>query len=343
MRRFLSRYWFLIGLLILIPSGFAIGTRLPQARVDHLNALFGKDLSRVSTAAILFLMSVTLSTAKLAAAIRSPKAVVWATLVNAVAIPLMAWPMLSLQRIPDFSVGLMIAASVPCTMAAASVWTRSAGGNDAISLLVTTLTNGLCFVITPFWLGLSSKKNLNLGAGQMVIPLLVAGFVPIAAGQLARFIRPIAIFADRRKVLLSSLAQAFILAQVLWACTLAGPALRTGMAAGDGWTAASIAWACCVTLHVGALVAAWFGGFAIGLPREDVIASAFAGSQKTLPLGMLIATDPNLLGGPDLPFTIFPMLMYHASQLLIDTVVASRMKGKEAAPDAGAAGSSSAS
>jgi sodium/bile acid cotransporter 7 len=272
-------------------------------------------------------MSVTLSTAKLAATIRSPKAVVWATLINAVAIPLMAWPMLSLQRIPDFSVGLMIAASVPCTMAAASVWTRSAGGNDAISLLVTTLTNGLCFVITPFWLGLSSKKNLDLGAGAMVVPLLIAGFVPIAAGQLARFLPPIAKFADRRKMLLSSLAQALILSQVLWACTLAGPALRKGMAAGDGWTAASIAWACCVLLHVGALLAAWFGGFAIGLRREDVIASAFAGSQKTLPLGMLIATDPKLLGGPDLPFTIFPMLMYHASQLIIDTVVASRMKG----------------
>jgi hypothetical protein len=50
-----------------------------------------------------------------------------------------------------------------------------------------------------------------------------------------------------------------------------------------------------------------------------------------------------LLGGPDLPFTIFPMLMYHASQLIIDTVVASRMKASDTIPVAVAEGSTSAS
>lgn len=326
MRRFLARYWFLIGLLILIPSGFTLGAQLPEDQIHRFNEHFGKNLSRVSTAAILFLMSVTLDTARLSASLRAPKPVLWATFVNAVVIPLLALPMLPLQRIPDFSIGLMIAASVPCTMAAASVWTRSAGGNDAISLLVTTLTNGLCFVITPFWLGLAAAKDLDLGAGKMVIPLMIGGFAPIAAGQLARFLKPIANFADRRKMLLSSIAQVCILAQVLWACTLAGPAIRAGVEAGDGWTAASIVWTCCIVLHVAGLVIAWAGRGWLKMSREDAIAAAFAGSQKTLPLGLLIATDPALLGGPEHPFTIFPMLMYHASQLVIDTVVASRMK-----------------
>jgi sodium/bile acid cotransporter 7 len=330
MRRFLIQQWFLIGLLVLIPSGFAIGMRLSEEDIQRFNGVAGKAMSRGLTAAILFLMAVTLETRKLTAALRSPRPVVWASLVNAGIIPLMAWPMVGIQKIPDFEVGLMIAASVPCTMAAASVWTRAAGGNDAISLLVTTLTNGLCFLITPFWLGLASRSRLDLAAGAMVIPLMIGGFLPIAAGQAVRLWRDVARLADRHKLLLGSLAQVCLLVQVVWACLQAGPSLRSGLAAGDGWGAALLVWACCVALHTAGLLIAWMGAKVLGLRREDQIAVAFAGSQKTLPIGVLIAKDPNLLGGAGLPFAIFPMLMYHASQLIIDTLVATRVR--QAAP-----------
>ncbi|MBX3442440.1 MAG: bile acid:sodium symporter [Planctomyces sp.] len=326
MQRLFVRYWFLIGLVVLIPGGFLLGTQLAPERIEAFNNVAGKTLSRGLTAAVLFLMSITLDTRRLAAALRAPRPVLWATAVNALAMPLFAWPLLPLQRIPDFSVGLMVAAAVPCTMAAASVWTRSAGGNDAISLLVTTLTNGLCFVITPFWLGLASATTVNLGAGEMVLPLMLGGFVPILAGQLVRILRPLADFADRHKVLLGSVAQGCILGQVLWACTQAGPTIQSGLAAGDGWTAAGIAWGSCVLLHIAGLALAWYGGRALGLSHGDLIGATFAGSQKTLPIGVLIATDPRLLGGLGLPFVIFPMLMYHASQLVIDTVVAARIR-----------------
>ena len=66
-----------------------------------------------------------------------------------------------LQLAPDFSFGLMIAASAPSTMAAASVWTRRAKGNDAVSLLVTILTNGFCFLVTPAWLVLATAAGIG--------------------------------------------------------------------------------------------------------------------------------------------------------------------------------------
>jgi sodium/bile acid cotransporter 7 len=69
----------------------------------------------------------------------------------------------------------------------------------------------------------------------------------------------------------------------------------------------------------------------LGFERGELIAVVFAGSQKTIPIGLLIATDvamfgdPNLLGpGQGVPFAVFPVLMYHASQLFIDTAVADR-------------------
>ena len=53
--------------------------------------------------------------------------------------------------------------------------------------------------------------------------------------------------------------------------------------------------------------------------------------QKTLPIGIYLATDESIFGNPGLlegqgvPFAVFPMLMYHAWQLFIDTAIADRL------------------
>jgi len=74
------------------------------------------------------------------------------------------------------------------------------------------------------------------------------------------------------------------------------------------------------------------GARRMGFSWADRAAIAFASSQKTLPIGVLVATDPTMFGNPNLlgpgegiPFAVFPMLMYHASQLFIDTAVADRL------------------
>jgi sodium/bile acid cotransporter 7 len=330
MLRVLSHHWFVISVCALVPIGFAIGRGMTPAEVEQFNESVGSWMSRGLAALILFLMSFTLDNSRIIAAIRSPKAVIWASIINAGIIPLLAWPMMALQPIPDFRIGLMIAASVPCTMAAASMWTRSAGGNDAISLLVTTITNGLCFLVAPFWLGLASGEQLDLAAGQMMLPLIIGSFIPIVIGQLVRFCGPIARSADRHKSTFSNVAQGCIALQILWVCITAGPEISRGVAEGDqqGWLMAGLAWFSCTVLHVIGLILGAAGGKWIGYPREDRIAAAFAASQKTLPIGILIARDPALLGRLGLPFAVFPMLMYHVTQLVIDTLIVEFIKPK---------------
>ncbi len=307
MFRILRHHWFVISICILVPLGFSLGRKMSPAEVEQFNRTVGSWMSRGLAALILFLMSFTLDTQRIMAALRAPRAVVWASIVNAGLIPLLAWPLMLIQPIADFRIGLMIAASVPCTMAAASMWTRSAGGNDAISLLVTTLTNGLCFLVAPFWLGLASGEKLDLAAGEMMLPLVLGSFVPIVIGQAVRFVPAAARLADRYKAAFSNLAQACIAVQILWVCITAGPEISTGVAEGDreGWIAAGIAWLSCTALHVVGLVLGAAGGRWIGYPREDRIAAAFAASQKTLPIGILIARDPALLGRLGLPLRCF--------------------------------------
>ncbi len=73
-----------------------------------------------------------------------------AILLNTVMVPLLAWP-LSFCLNSELGYGLIVAAAAPCTLASAAVWTRRAGGNDSVAILVTIVTNSLCFVITPMW------------------------------------------------------------------------------------------------------------------------------------------------------------------------------------------------
>ena len=47
-------------------------------------------------------------------------------------LPLLACLLGPLLPLPDLGVGLLLCASVPCTLSSAVLWTRLAGGNDPI-------------------------------------------------------------------------------------------------------------------------------------------------------------------------------------------------------------------
>ncbi len=326
MRGFLARRWFLIALATLILSGHWIGAAASPRVLDAIDALLNNWVRAGIISGVLFLMSVTLDGSRLRDAILAPGPVVWAVLVNGAAIPLMAPLLMPLQLSEDFALGLLIAASVPSTMAAASVWTRRAGGNDAVSLLVTIVTNGACFLSTPFWLRLFAQAAIELDAWSMVQQLFLTTLVPILCGQLCRWPAPCARLADRWKTPLSVLAQVGILSIVFTAATEAGRRLTLHAASPSPSTSPSIAAlavmaACCVGLHLLAMAVAWGGAHLARFPRADQIAVAFAASQKTLPIGILIATDPRTFG-TSFPWAVYPMLVYHASQLFLDTAIA---------------------
>jgi solute carrier family 10 (sodium/bile acid cotransporter), member 7 len=350
MTAFLRKRWFLVALALLIPSGIVGGMTFPKTEVKEQSSKetdppeasapatsgsaakpgwFARlNLSQVITAVVLLLMAFSLDSEHLKDAIRSPGPVLWASLVNYGGIPLLAWAIAGWQQIPDFEIGLMIAATVPCTLAAASVWTRKALGNDAVSLMVTLLTNTACFLATPFWLNLTIGQAVTLNTTDMVFRLLIVVLVPTLLGQGLRQIPRWGGFATRQKTPIGVIAQSLILVLVFLAAFRAGQQLG-----GDGpepsLFSIFLVWGSCIAVHLTAMGIGWLGSGLLNFSRENRAAIVFASSQKTLPIGVLIATAPNMLGNPDLlgpglgiPFAVFPMLMYHASQLFIDTVVA---------------------
>ena len=57
----------------------------------------------------------------------------------------------------------------------------------------------------------------------------------------------------------------------------------------------------------------------LGFDRNDAIAVAFSGSQKTLTVAIYLALAVS-------PLAILPMVAYHAAQLVIDTLIADRWR-----------------
>ena len=87
-----------------------------------------------------------------------------------------------------------------------------------------------------------------------------------------------------------------------------------------------------MVLVAGVHLAAWFVGYLLGggcgYSESDRLAIAFAGSQKTLMVGLAIALE---FGG----LAILPMLAYHVEQLLLDTVLAGRYQLSRSPSDLG--------
>ena len=257
---------------------------------------------------------------------------------------------MKLQRTPDFTIGLMIACSTPCTLAACSVWTRKAGGNDAVSLLTTLTTNTACFIVAPLWLTAASSlaasslaassltaassEPINIDVYKLAGKLIFVVLIPTIAGQLIRQPAKSEEFARENKTAIGVIAQSSILFLVFLSACAGGVKLQQQGDISTQLAGIVVVWLSCVAIHLTALTVAWFGGRLFGFERKDRIGAAFSGSQKTLPIGVYLATDQTTFGGPAaflgqaVPFAVFTMLMFHASQLLLDTIVADKMNAE---------------
>jgi solute carrier family 10 (sodium/bile acid cotransporter), member 7 len=144
--------------------------------------------------------------------------------------------------------------------------------------------------------------------------------LPIMGAQLLRQWRPVGAWAVRSVTFLSSAAQSGVLLMVFVSAVGAGHKLAA--AGRDSIVSAgniAVMIAAVATVHL-VLVGIGFGlSRVLRIGRAEAIAVAFAGSQKTLMVGAYLAW---VVG----PLAILPMVAYHASQLVIDTLIADRLR-----------------
>jgi sodium/bile acid cotransporter 7 len=312
-KRFLLQRWFLIALFTILAIGIS-GAELLAPIVAN------KTLRDCVVASVLFLMALPLEASAMWRSMSRPWPPLLAVAINFGLLPLFAWSV-SLGLDPVMAPGLLVAAATPCTLASASVWTRRAGGNDSVSILVTIMTNATCFFVTPMWLLVMTGRtidNPDLSLSKMAMKLGLLVVLPMMLAQFLRLRQPLAKWATSKKSMLSVFAQCGILSMVFFG------AIRTGLRLGEAEatelappTLIAMFVAVCV-VHTTMLVTGLWLARLFRFSREDQIAVAFASSQKTLMVGLLMAMS--------LQVSILPMVTYHVMQLLIDTLIADRFR-----------------
>src|SRR5262249_12415324 len=80
----------------------------------------------------------------------------------------------------------------------------------------------------------------------------------------------------------------------------------------------------CVLLHLAALLFGMWSSKGLGFDRANQIAVGIAGSQKTLPVS-LILFDAYFA---QFTLAVIPMVFYHFGQLIVDTFIADRLAGR---------------
>ncbi len=316
MKAFLARRWFLLTL---------VGGGLLAVRRPEMFAWVGTLDPRLVIAAALFLMAWTLPGRSLARVAAAPGPVLWAVAVSYAFLPALGW--LAGALLPDpFRIGLLLMTSVPCTLASCVLWTRRAGGDEAAALLVILATTATSWLVTPTWLRLATDTAVAVDTPAMMLDLLLTLVLPVGLGQACRVPAALARAAARCKTPVGVVAQLLVLIILLKAAANVGARLEEGPLGVSGLSVLLTA-AACVGVHLAALGGGLWGSRRLGFDRPSQMAVAFAGSQKTLPVALLLFER---YFQATYPLAVLPLVFYHFGQLLVDTFIADALAPRPA-------------
>ena len=156
----------------------------------------------------------------------------------------------------------------------------------------------------------------NISLQDMVIKLGTLVVLPMMLAQLTRFHQPTASWSTDHKKYFSIAAQCGILSMVFMGAIKVAPELvKAGTDNGAMMIAVTVV--SVVFIHSSVFWTGLYTGKVIGLTREDYIAVGFAGSQKTLMVGLLLCIELEVL--------VIPMVFFHVCQLFVDTIFADRL------------------
>jgi sodium/bile acid cotransporter 7 len=169
------------------------------------------------------------------------------------------------------------------------------------------------------------QSGASIPLGPMVIKLALLVLLPMVLAQLVRMHSGVGEFATKKKGKLSLVAQSGVLLMVLIGSIQTGRHLDSGLIETPSLASLLVMIVLVIAVHLAAMWAGWLLGGVSRLTREDRIAVAFGSSQKTLLVGLTVALEVQA--------SILPMVLFHVSQLIVDTVIADRMAGGVEAKD----------
>ncbi len=202
----LRTHWFTIAIALVFGIGYSQGRSMAWL----------SDWGHLKTAivfSVMFAMALPVPWRQVRQSLFSPWPSLLAIVLNMGVLPLTAWG-LSFLLPSELGGGLIVASVVPSTLASAAVWTRRAGGDDSIPILVTLVTSGTCFLVAPAWISLLLSQSVSLDGWKSAIDLFSTVLVPLLLAQVLTTKPKIREWAVSQKERISLFCQFGILSMV---------------------------------------------------------------------------------------------------------------------------------
>ncbi|GLT88750.1 hypothetical protein SLE2022_067610 [Rubroshorea leprosula] len=226
----------------------------------------------------------------------------------------------------EFVTGLAIFSCMPTTLSSGVALTQLAGGNSALALAMTVISNMLGILIIPFSVSkfIADGVGISVPTGQLFRSLVLTLLIPLILGKILReSFEDLAAFVDQNRKLFSKIS-ALLLGLVPWIQVSRSRSLLLMVrpevfivAIGMGIILHLILLAF-NTVAVKSLSAVSGGSQSVFSKKENFDAVLLVASQKTLPVMVAVVEQ---LGGAfgESGLLVLPCVAAHLLQIIMDS------------------------
>ncbi|KAL0536644.1 hypothetical protein IC582_025602 [Cucumis melo] len=284
-------------------------------------------LSKFSTFGIFVISGLTLRTSEISASVEAWPVAVYGLVSILLLTPYFSRLILQIHLHPqEFVTGLAIFSCMPTTLSSGVALTQLAGGNSALALAMTVISNMLGILAIPF----SISKFIAAGVGiavptkELLRSLVLILLIPLIFGKILReSFKGVADFVDGNRKLFPRIS-AILLSLVPWMQVSRSRSLllmvkpEIFLAAIGMGTFLHIALLAFNALGIRTLAAFSGGNKSVFSKRRNVSAVLLVASQKTLPV--MVAVVEQLRGAlGESGLLVLPCIAAHIIQIIIDS------------------------
>lgn len=221
--------------------------------------------------------------------------------------------------------GMVICGTLPLTISMVQVLTKAAGGDEAASIFHSAFGNIVGVFISPLlilgYLGITSMDVADFGT--VFLNLLLQVILPIFVGQvMQKTLPPVVQFVKTHKVHLK-LAQQYALVFIVY--TVFCRTFNTGISDPNVAVHVILMVVFQFLLVVFVMVLAWYSlGYLFPAEPKLRVMGLFGCTLKSVAMGIPLI-NAIYFNSPNVGIYTLPLLVWHSLQLLIGTMMASRL------------------
>lgn len=210
-------------------------------------------------------------------------------------------------------------AALPSTVSSSVVMVSIAKGNIPAAIFNASISGILGIIITPLWMGLFiDDMQSDFDFTQIYTKLIVQILLPVILGMLLQ--RFLGDFVQKHSKKLTLFDKSIILLIIYKSFA---ESFSDGLFASVSWLDLLLIWGGVLSLFA---IVFWLTGSIAKWLRfsiEDQITAQFCGTKKSLVHGTVFSKII-FTGMPGLGLVLLPLMLFHASQIMIISAVASR-------------------